>query len=257
MQRTRVMVVEDDLTVQQSIVRYLGSKSDIRIVAVASDGVEAQVLVELTRPDVLVLDIVMPLQDGFAVMRRIREKGLTDIRIIIYSGYVRDHLIRQAMDLGAYYFLMKPFDFDLLHDYINHKDRYSDMNLGYLKRSHIDETKALDMLLGEIVGIPIHTKGGRYLHAAVRIACDMDSISGRITKEIYPAVAHLFGTNPSQVERAIRHATQIAWDRGNMKRCRLFSGSERPTNGEVISVLTGKHCMDMYKGTTGDPNSFY
>ncbi len=259
MDRLRVMVVEDNREIQQSIVRYLSAKEDIEVVAVAANGVEARRLVMQTKPDVLVLDIIMPLQDGFAVMRQLRDEGIGDMRIIVLSGIARDSLIRQAMELGAYYYLVKPFDPELLYSYIVQKDSFDDDMLGAVQPLPLDESAALDKLLGETMGIPMHTKGGRYLHAAVRIAAELGSLSGRITKEVYPAVAQLYDTGISQVERAIRHAIEMAWTNGSMRKSGLFPANMRPTNGAVIGVLAARHLQDMRRSGArkGEPGHYF
>lgn len=246
MPRIRVMVAEDNLDTQQAVVRFLGGKPDIEVVAVAADGVEAINLARMTRPDVLVLDVVMPMLDGFEVIRLLREEGYTDMRIIVLSTLVRDALIRCAMDLGAYYYLAKPFDMELLYSYIVRKELFLDESISS-RKPPMDEAKLLDMLLGETLGIALHTRGGRYLHAAVRIAAGLDRLSGRITKDVYPAVARLYDTNAISVERAIRSAIEQAWDNGDMKASELFNTAKRPSNGEVINVVCGMYNLRIHQ----------
>lgn len=247
MQRIRVMLAEDNAEIRQPIVRYLSEKEDIEIVATASNGNEVKTLVTLTKPDVLVLDIVMPYKDGLQVMSELRDEGFSQLRIIVLSGLSRDNTIRQAMSLGAYYYILKPFDPELLYRYIVQQDHDEWNPLGAMDEQPASDDAVLDMLLDEVIGASTNAAGGRYLQAAVRIAAGLSDLTGRITKEVYPAVAGLFDTNPAQVERAIRYAIEAAWERGSMKTCGLFHSKERPTNGEAIIILTGKYTAEIHK----------
>jgi len=253
MDSARVMIVEDNRECLESLVSYLGSKPDIEVVATATDGREARNRAVQIMPDVIVLDIVMPQYDGFEFMRQLRKEVVTLPKIIVLSSSSRDSMVREATDLGAYFYLVKPCDPELLYAYIRDRDRFVDNPFctPMPEPKPIDEYAALDALTGAVIGGSLNAKGGRYLLAAVHIASELESLSKRVTKEIYPAVAQLFNTTPSQVERAIRHTIETAWERGDIKASGLFGDGRRPTNGEVIAVLAGKRRVDLEKAKKG------
>ncbi|MDL2205622.1 response regulator [Eubacteriales bacterium OttesenSCG-928-N13] len=243
MKRVRVMLADDNETMLANLVHFLSQKQDIEMVATVKNGADAKEKIVLLRPDVLVLDLIMPQQDGYAVLRSMRTLGIRDVRVIILSGLTRDGMIRSAMDLGAYYYLSKPIDLELLYQYIVEEDRFSDIEeLNYTHlRPKADPNVLLDIMITETVGISMRNSGGRYLHTAVKLAGSMDSLNGRITKELYPAVAQLHDTDASRVERAIRYSIERAWTRGPMRDSGLFHTVKPPSNGEVIMALAKAH----------------
>ncbi len=240
--RIRVMIAEDNEDVAQTIVNCLAMKHDIEIVAVEGNGIAAAHAALITRPDVLVLDIAMPDWDGFAVMQQLREHGLTGTRIIVLSGMRSDFMIHRALQHGAYYYMVKPFDPELLYGHIAQVAPILAEKAAPAP-DPFDEETALSMALSEVLGLSPRHRGTEYVKSAALIAMNMKQTGGRITKEIYPAVARLYGANPAQVERAIRHAIDCAWTRGIMKDSGLFPGNQRPSNGEVILALADKKLL--------------
>lgn len=237
--KIRVMIAEDNDDVARVIVDYLSAKEDIEIVAIESNGFVAAHAALTTRPDVLVLDIALPGWDGFAVMQQLREQGLRETRIIVLSGMNSDFMIHRALQHGAYYYMVKPFEPELLYGHIAQVNPHL-TEPAQPKPDPYDEETALTMVLLDVLGLSARHKGTEYLRSAATVAMNMKHMNGRITKEIYPAVARLHDTNPAQVERAIRHAIDRAWIGGHLKASGLFPGTNRPTNGEVILTLAQK-----------------
>ena len=239
----RVMIAADDQRIIKRIVTCFSYKHDTQIVAIETDGLEAKEVALRLKPDVLVLDLVLPTLDGLAVMQVLRGAGLAAIRIIVLSAVRSDVMLRRALGLGAYYYLIGSFSPEVLHEHVVQsvlddapalppadQDESGAMNIW-------DDERALGSTLTDVLGLSQRVKGTLYLKAAVTIARGLDDMGGRITKEIYPGVARTYGTNPAQVERAIRCAINSAWNRGQMRKSGLFPGPARPSNGEVIALL--------------------
>lgn len=237
--RIRVMLAEDNDDVIQRIADYLCTKPDIEIVAIERDGIGAKNAAILTRPDVLVLDLILANLDGFAIMQQLREMRITDIRIIVLSGLHSDFMIQRALQLGAYYYMIKPFQVELLYSHIVQSEPGARRMTEKLYES-VDEEQAIVAMLNDVMGMSRRLKGTEYLLRAVMIARGLSNMGGRITKEIYPAVARLYGANSAQVERAIRHAIDRSWERGMLQDSGLFQSGKRPSNGEMIMTLAAR-----------------
>lgn len=223
----RMMLVDSNNAFVQSVEETLRRESGIRIAAVAHNGSDALKLAMREHPDVMVTNLVMPVLDGFALMESLIKAKL-GIRVIVLTELTRDCFIRQAMALGAAYYMVKPVDPMILISRIRDSLNYADAPP---QSSPVgDRTDQINPLLKSI-GIPPGTVGYRYLNFAIVMAAQMDKLSGRITTEIYPAVARAFQTDQRNVEHAIRHSICAAWNSGHAP------PYEKPTNGELIARL--------------------
>ena len=240
MKRMRVMLADDDSVTLHEIEGFLSRKEDVQIVGAASNGQEAYALAKTIKPDVLVLDIAMPMMDGFHVIKRLKADKI-EMRIIILSAFSRDQVIKAAMDLGVYYYLTKPFDYELLYHYIVTEDQFSSHKSARRRPLSIDELDNPDTLVKTSLGIPMTSNGAQHLVTAIRLASQIHGLNGRITKELYPAVAQLHDSTPSRVERVIRHTIQVAWKKGNLMNSGFFPKHKCPSNGLVIATLTERH----------------
>ena len=228
----RIMLADSNPTFVKGLQESIKRQSDLEVIAVSYNGSDALKTALSTQPDVLVTDLVMPILDGFALMESLAKARL-ESRIIVLTELTRDSFIRQAMGLGACYYMLKPVDPSILCSRVRESHEYSDAgSLLFPERSLRDAIQPL--LLAQ--GIPPGTAGYRYLHFAISMAARMENLSGRITTELYPAVARAFQTDQRNVERAIRHVIQIAWSGLNAP------SGEKPTNGELIARLA-RHFM--------------
>lgn len=241
MQQITVLVCDDNSDFVNSVVEYFANNERVRIVGTCANGNEAIEQVARLNPDVLLLDLVMPQLDGFSVLERL-DKGNT--RIIVVSALNQDIFVLKAMGLGADYFMMKPVAMSAL------QDRIIDAKF---PRTKTVKDKSMDEKLSNIfitVGIPAHIKGYQYLREAIKITVENPDIINCITKRLYPEVADHFNTSPSKVERAIRHAIEVAWNRGkieninNLFGVRVYGHNEKPTNGEFIALVADKMLME-------------
>ena len=217
----------------------------------AGNGAEALELVNTLRPDLLVMDVVLPGLDGMALLRQLREQEEPLPKIIILSAFCSSAVVAEARDLGASYFLPKPCEPNAL------LERMRAVTGGPAKaEDHAANLKNMVTAVIHEVGVPAHIKGYQYLREAIMITVeDMDVINA-VTKVLYPAVAKRFNTTPSRVERAIRHAIEVAWDRGDLETLQKYFGytvsnaKGRPTSSEFIAMIADRLLLKGQDGGT-------
>ncbi|MEF9973602.1 MAG: sporulation transcription factor Spo0A [Clostridia bacterium] len=246
----RVLPVDDNPAVLKLITDYFADKPDIMIVGCACDGEQALSMIPQTQPDLLLLDIIMPKLDGFAVLKALGDMPCAP-RAIMVTGLSRDDFITRAMQLGASYYMVKPLDLGVLYDRIREIYRMEDMP-GAPAEAHHAKLHSTDEQVTNLfltIGIPAHIKGYQYLREAVRMVLENHDVIGRITKELYPGIARKYDTTASKVERAMRHAIEVAWNRGRLDAInrmygyKVFSPDDKPTNGEFIAMVADKAAM--------------
>ena len=247
-EKIRVMLADDNQSILRLLSDFLGRKEDVELVASVSDGTEIADAVRAHAPDVLVMDIIMPRRDGFMALEEL--KGMDEAirpKVIVLTGLARDDFIARAIQLGACYYMVKPFDMNLLYSRIVEVAGRTVEERVEGAEEHGAET--LDDQITNLfltLGIPANIKGYQYLREAVRMVVENRDVINRITKELYPGVAKRFDTSASKVERAMRHAIEVAWSRGRLESvnkmygCKLFDEMDRPTNGEFISCVAEK-----------------
>ena len=238
--KIRVMIVEDNEELLTKMKRFLMERPGIEIVATERDGERAKDAALMVRPDVLLMDLVLPNADGFSIMAFLLAKKLTDVRVLLLSGISNDFAIQRALALGAYHYMMKPFSLEDLYEHIIQCG--ADRREGFMeyqeKRSEaLNEEEALSMLLQDAFAMSPQLRGTEFLKTAVLIARHEADGRGLITKVIYPAVAQVHVATVNQVERSIRNAITCAWQRGTMRESGIFAKGRKPSNGEVITTL--------------------
>lgn len=216
----------------------LDSQPDMCVVGVANNGVDTKEQIEVLDPDVVLMDIVLPQLDGIGVLRSLnREKLRHQPIIVIISYFITEMLELHAASLGAHYFIVKPFEMGNLFELLRYHAR-----LGSEPPAPDDLEARITQTLREM-GVPSHIKGFPYAREAVALTLNHPESNSGITKFIYPQVAKAFATTPSRVERAIRHAIEVAWTRGDIgAHYDLFRNSVsgergKPTNAEFIATL--------------------
>lgn len=252
MSKISVLLADDNQTLLRLIADSLSRKPEIEIAGMAKDGVEALEMVQSACPDVLLLDIVMPRLDGFSTLEQLARLELPKRpHVIMLTGLTRDDFISRAMRLGADYYMIKPFDMQMLYTRILEVARADDAPV-YLSGPDAQVGVSIDERVTNLflsIGIPAHIKGYGYLREAVKMVMENHDLINRITKELYPGIAHRFSTTPSKVERAMRHAIEVAWSRGRLDSVnriygyKVFSAEDKPTNGEFIALIADKLSM--------------
>ena len=240
-----VFIADNTEEFTASLTAALQRSEGFQVVGSASDGEQAIREIRERRPDILVLDLMLSKLDGFSVLKAIASMERKPITLAT-SAFVSDFVSAAAVNLGVRYLMLKPCDIQSL------VDRMQEIRGGEILR--LQPKRAQDkhsietMVTGIIheIGVPAHIKGYQYLREAIIIAVnDMDVINA-ITKVLYPQVAKTFQTTPSRVERAIRHAIEVAWDRGDLDTLQRFFGytvsntKGKPTNSEFIALIADK-----------------
>lgn len=239
--KTKIMIVDDDEHFLGECAAYFAEKGGYEIVATACDGEEALEKIGAAAPDVLLLDLVMPKLDGYGVLEQVGNR----VRTIVMSALSRNDFVNKAIDLGAKYYMMKPFRLEQLDARIT--ECMKEHTAGRVRNKSMEE-KITNIFI--TVGIPAHIKGYQFLREAIKMAIDDPEIINSITKKLYPEVAKVFDTSASKVERAIRHAIEVAWNRGKIENInslfgvRVYSHNEKPTNGEFIALVADKMLLE-------------
>lgn len=220
-----------------------------QVLAMTSDGEELIDLIKIHTPDVVIMDIVLQKCDGFKVLESLADNKKT--RVIVQSSLSIDGFINKAISLGAKYYCIKPFDIetlkDRIHDVLNTDNKETRVFFNAKTTNHIEE-KITNIFI--TVGIPAHIKGYQFLREAIKLAIANPEIINSITKKLYPTIAEKYDTSASKVERAIRHAIEVAWNRGkieninNLFGIKVYSSNEKPTNGEFIALVADKMLIE-------------
>jgi two-component system response regulator (stage 0 sporulation protein A) len=228
------------------------AEEGIELLDVAADGEALLHLIEERKPDVVLMDMILPKADGYAVLRSLNKGEGYRPAVIILSAFANDRVIGDAASLGAWYFITKPCDFADVFDRVRTVGQVSEASRGVVSlpaAQRAQPERRIDALVTEIIheiGIPAHIKGYQYIREAIiEVVADMDLINA-VTKALYPQVAKKYGTTPSRVERAIRHAIEVAWDRGDIEVLQKYFGytvsgvKGKPTNSEFIALIADK-----------------
>ena len=240
--KTRILIADSNLDFCSLLTDLVAAEKDMEVVAAADNGLDALALIAELKPDVVLLDLVLTKLDGLEVLRRLPESGVKP-HVIILSGFVNNKVVADCSALGADYFMPKPCDTPVLLSRIRQlacTEKSAVPSSGFECAAVAQQQNRENMNLEAVV---THIKGYQYLREAIILTInDMDMINA-VTKVLYPEVAKKFGTTPSRVERAIRHAIEVAWDRGDIEVLQKFFGytvsniKGKPTNSEFIAMI--------------------
>lgn len=257
MKKTRLLIADDNKDFCKIIVQFLSNYEEFEVVGVAEDGIQALNLIKEFEPDILLLDMIMPHLDGLGVLEKLKYSGNYIFpKVVVLSAVGQDRITQKAIELGAYYYIIKPFDFNVLAerlkeiaDFDYSSNIMEEMASYSAQKRNINKERDLEEKITRVIqdiGVPAHIKGYLYLRESINIVINDIEYLGAITKELYPAVADKFNTTPSRVERAIRHAIEVAWNRGNLESIDQIFGytvnnnKGKPTNSEFIALISDK-----------------
>ena len=254
----KVVIVDDNERIVGLLEEILSNDKGIDIVGIADNGLDAVEIIKDRNPDVVLLDLIMPKLDGLGVMERIQSDDTIEKipSFIVVTAIGQEGITEQAFELGASYYILKPFDNDTILSRVKQVNR--DINTRLVdnnyrvtsyenKEDYIERHLETDVtnIIHEI-GVPAHIKGYQYLRDAIMMCVNDTEMLSSITKILYPAIAKKHKTTPSRVERAIRHAIEVAWSRGKMDTIdELFgytvnNGKGKPTNSEFVALIADK-----------------
>lgn len=249
-EKIKVLIADDSTVVLEVLSSYLQDKEDIEVVGTAEDGLQVMDILRSKPVDVLLLDMVMPRLDGFGVLAQIQKENLPHRpHIIAVTALMRDDFIQRAINLGSDYYILKPFELSAVYQRIVERNQPVEVQADAPVRAPQPANCSLDERIANIflsMGIPAHIKGYHFLREAIKLVVNDREMINAITKDLYPTVALNFNTTSSKVERAIRHAIDVAWTRGQMENINMLFGSElyvkheKPTNGEFIALIADR-----------------
>ncbi len=243
--RTTVFIADNAEEFCTGLAAALMQNDAFTVVGTANDGSETIRQVTQLRPDVLILDLMLSKQDGISVLKAVSTLDKRPV-VLATSGFVTDYVSSAAANLGVRYLMLKPCDISALVERLEEIRAGENLRTSATRRNDKNSIEAMVTSIIHEIGVPAHIKGYQYLREAIIIAVgDMDVINA-ITKVLYPQVAKTFQTTPSRVERAIRHAIEVAWDRGDLDTLQRFFGytvsntKGKPTNSEFIALIADK-----------------
>ncbi len=252
-------VIDDDKEFCELMEEFFSSHSKFSLAGIANQAEDGLKLIEEKQPDALILDLVMPGQDGVEVLKKLKQDKINpEMKIIVLTAFGQEKIIKQVSELGADYYIMKPFDLDKLAERITRlfasEDEKSLPGEIDLEGSEKEKEQHIEVRISKVLhklGIPAHIKGYLYLREAIKLVFEDINMMGAVTKKLYPTVAENFDTTPSRVERAIRHAIDVAWDKGEQKVIRnyfgntLTSSSGKPTNSQFIAKIADRLRLEL------------
>lgn len=269
-EKITVLIADDNQEFSMTLATYLKNQDDMEVVGRAKDGNEALDLIPELLPDIVLLDVIMPHLDGIGVLENLNMIKMNKKPIcIMLSAVGQDKITSRAIELGAEYYVVKPFDIELLitrirelkyykptqnNNFISResqgvKQRYIDISDNIGKKEENLEAMVTNVI--HEVGVPAHIKGYQYLREAIIMVVQDIDIINQITKSLYPMIASKFTTTPSRVERAIRHAIEVAWGRGqqevveNIFGYTISAAKGKPTNSEFIAMIADKLRLEL------------
>ena len=263
-----VLIADDNSEFSATLAGYIKAEDDLELIGIARDGIEAYDMIKNIEPDIVLLDVIMPRLDGLGVLEKLNENKIEKFPMcIMLSAVGQDTITQKAINSGAQYYIVKPFEIDVLIKRIKELKYYqpTPMKSSYtsreIKPAYIEISPAekkneenLEALVTNVIheiGVPAHIKGYQYLREAIMMVVNDIDIINQITKQLYPDIAHKYHTTPSRVERAIRHAIEVAWGRGQQDVVESIFGytvsasKGKPTNSEFIAMIADKLRLEL------------
>ncbi|KYC67246.1 hypothetical protein B4099_3068 [Heyndrickxia coagulans] len=251
--KIRVFIVDDNRELVRLLEDYISQQEDMEICGTAYSGTECLERLKEADPDILLLDIIMPHLDGLGVLEKLKESAYSRMpNVIMLTAFGQEDVTKKAVELGASYFVLKPFDMDMLVSQIRQTSKKGSVlksSPGLAASKAESKPVNLDASITSIIheiGVPAHIKGYMYLREAIAMVYNDIELLGSITKVLYPEIAKKYNTTASRVERAIRHAIEVAWSRGNIESISSLFGytvsmtKAKPTNSEFIAMVADK-----------------
>ncbi len=267
-EKLSILIADDNQDFTRTLSAYINNQEDMEVIAVAKDGNEAVDMINNTMPDVVLLDVIMPHLDGLGVLEKINITKTDKSPIcIMLSAVGQDKITQKAIIAGADYYIVKPFDIEVLiqrireikffkpgqavNNFMTREPKQKYIDLSQKEENKEENLEALVTNVIHEVGVPAHIKGYQYLREAIMMVVNDIDVINQITKSLYPKIAYKFNTTPSRVERAIRHAIEVAWGRGQQEAVENIFGytisaaKGKPTNSEFIAMIADKLRLEL------------
>ena len=251
MEKIKVLIIDDNQSLVDMVKEYFDNHNRIEVVLSCKDGEEGlnTIINKSGEYDIILLDLVMPNKDGLYVLEELNKRGI-EKNIIVETSYNEPKVIRKVSEYGVSYYILKPFNLNDLEKHI--LDIFNDMSSKSINLYHSNLQISITKMLHEL-GMPSHIKGYQYIREGISMIYNDPSLIGGITKELYPELATRFDTTVSRVERAIRHAIEVSWNRGNWDYMEELFGHSvdidkaKPTNSEFIVTVADKLRLEIAK----------
>lgn len=263
-----VLIADDNSEFSATLAGYINAEEDLELVGIARDGVDAFDMIKNLEPDIVLLDVIMPRLDGLGVLERLEENNIEKMPMcIMLSAVGQDKITQKAINLGAQYYIVKPFEISVLIKrikelkffqpvqskipYTSREIKTSYIEIAPNEKKNEENLEALVTNMIHEIGVPAHIKGYQYLREAIMMVINDIDIINQITKQLYPEIAEKYKTTPSRVERAIRHAIEVAWARGqadaveNIFGYTISAAKGKPTNSEFIAMIADKLRLEL------------
>jgi len=244
-----VVIVEENKSLRERLENYFLQNNQIKLIGSSDNGLDGLELIKQKQPTIALIDLMLPGIDGYEVLEKIKNCGIKT-KSVILSSFSEEGMVKNAIEKGAAYYIVKPFNFDTLTKRLL---EIFDIDSDKIYQTERKKNNLLEEKISNIfitVGIPPHIKGYGYLREGVKMAIKTPAIINNITKQLYPMIGEKYETTASKVERAIRHAIEVAWNRGRIESIntvfgvRAYVGSEKPTNGEFIALVADKLLLE-------------
>ena len=266
-EKIKIFIADDNCDFISTLITYLSKDEELEIIGTAKDGLEAVEKIPILKPDVVLLDVIMLNLDGIGVLEKLRERNEPLPICIMLSAVGQDKVTARAISLGAQYYIVKPFEMDILIRRIKEltNDQMPSTTSGSMSYANYNSNQSyinvdgkgeynLEAMVTNIihdVGVPAHIKGYQYLRDGIMMVVEDIEVINQITKQLYPDLAKKYKTTPSRVERAIRHAIEVAWGRGQLETVENIFGytvnanKGKPTNSEFIAMIADKLRLEL------------
>ena len=251
----KILIADGNKEMCNQLSTFLSKQKDFVVQGFVDNGIDAVEKITEEKPDIVILEMLLPKIDGIGVLKAVQNKKIEKRPIfLVLSSLSQEVMIREAISLGAYCFMLKPFDFSILTERIRRilkKERIVKV-VEKKPKTITDENleKEITSIMHDI-GVPAHIRGHQYLREAIVQSIHNQELLGAVTKTLYPSVATIYNTTPSRVERAIRHAIEVAWSRGRLDTLQNVFGytinvtKGKPTNSEFIAMIADKMKLEM------------
>ena len=253
MKEIKVLMIDDNKSLVDMIEEYFSDNENIKVVKKAYSGLEGIKVIDKNRNDydVIILDLIMPNKDGIYVLDEMKKRGINK-PVIISTSYNQDEMIRKVSEYGVRYFLLKPYDLTDLESRILELSNFELKENKNINLFHSGLQMSITKILHDL-GVPSHIKGYQYIKEGIMLIYENPRMIGGITKELYPEIANKYNTTVSRVERAIRHAIEVSWNRGDWDLMDEIFGHSvdvdkaKPTNSEFIVTVADKLRLEYKK----------
>ena len=253
MEKIKVLMIDDNKSLVDMIEEYFSDNEKIKVVKKAYSGLEGIKVIDKNRNDydVIILDLIMPNKDGIYVLDEMKKRGINK-PVIISTSYNQDEMIRKVSEYGVRYFLLKPYDLTDLESRILELSNFELKENKNINLFHSGLQMSITKILHDL-GVPSHIKGYQYIKEGIMLIYENPRMIGGITKELYPEIANKYNTTVSRVERAIRHAIEVSWNRGDWDLMDEIFGHSvdvdkaKPTNSEFIVTVADKLRLEYKK----------